>query len=294
LIDILMPFYGDQDLLVQAVSSVLGQNDPRWRLTVVDDNAQPSTVGSWIESLDDSRIRYLINESTLGVTGNFQRCLELASADFVMFAGCDDVLLPGYVRTMMAAVQRFPDAAAYHPRVQVIDAGGATALPLADRVKKLLAPRIANDALLGGEGLVAGLMRGNWLYFPAITWRRSKLGGFTFRQDLPTVLDLDLLVTLVLAGEQLAVLTEEAFAYRRHGASASSRAAVATERFEEEAAFFADCRQSFEVRGWMRAGRAAAWHLTSRLHAALLVPGAIRSGHWQSARRLAAHAFTRR
>ena len=36
-VDIMLPYYGPVDLVQAAVCSVLGQQDPDWRLTVVDD-----------------------------------------------------------------------------------------------------------------------------------------------------------------------------------------------------------------------------------------------------------------
>jgi glycosyltransferase involved in cell wall biosynthesis len=292
MIDILIPYYGDSTFLEHAVTSVLNQTDPRWSLTVVDDNATPSAaVGPWIDSLGDTRVSYVANESTLGLTANFQRCLDLSSSEFVTIMGCDDMLLPNYVEVVSKAIERIPQAAAYHPRVTVIDSDGSSSCGLPDRVKRLLAPRADADALLGGERLAATLMTGNWLYFPSITWRRSALDSLRFRPDLPTTLDLDLAITLILAGEQFAILRDAAFAYRRHDASASSRAALAAERFDEEASFFTACRTSFTSRGWRRAALAARWHLTSRLHAVVLVPRAARTKQWHLARRLVVHAL---
>jgi hypothetical protein len=37
LIDIMMPFYGRVDHFKEAVRSVIEQDDPEWRLTVLDD-----------------------------------------------------------------------------------------------------------------------------------------------------------------------------------------------------------------------------------------------------------------
>ena len=42
-------------------------------------------------------MRYQRNEQNLGVTGNFNKCLELATCDYMVMMGSDDVMLPGYV-----------------------------------------------------------------------------------------------------------------------------------------------------------------------------------------------------
>ena len=67
--------------LEEAIRSVLNQTDPDWRLTVVDDRFPSEAPAKWLESLGDPRITYLSNEENLGVTGNFNRCIELSTAD---------------------------------------------------------------------------------------------------------------------------------------------------------------------------------------------------------------------
>jgi hypothetical protein len=47
------------------------------------------------------------------------------------------------------------------------------------------------------------------------------------------------------------------------------------------------------ARGWSRAARAAEAHLTSRLHAAMLAPKALRTGDVSTGGRLLAHALGR-
>src|SRR5262249_37826946 len=85
-VDILMPYYGDESLMRTAVRSVLVQDDPRWRLTVVDDGTVPG-VAEWFASLGHSRVRYLRNEHNLGVTGNFNKCLDLAEHELTVLMG---------------------------------------------------------------------------------------------------------------------------------------------------------------------------------------------------------------
>ena len=78
-IDIMLPHYGDTALMQAAVQSVLDQTDKDWRLTVVDDGREPD-VPEWFASLGDERVRYLRNEVNLGITRNFQKCVDLVEA----------------------------------------------------------------------------------------------------------------------------------------------------------------------------------------------------------------------
>jgi len=274
-IDVLLPFYGDPQQLREAVNSVLAQTSPHWRLIVVDDCFPGERVQSWLEGLDDPRVVYRRNARNLGVNRNFQHCLELAEAEHVTFLGGDDVMLPRYVELVSAAAET-SGAAMVQPRVRVIDHDGRSVGTLTDRVKSVLLPRGEGDRTMGGERLAARLLTGNWAYFPAICWRRDLALSHGFRPGLDLVLDLRLILDLVADGHEFLLLEEELFAYRRHRDSASSQAALNTARFTEERAFFTEAAEEFRAMGWPRAARAARLHATSRLHAAALVPGAVR------------------
>lgn len=283
---IMIPAYGDSPLLREAVTSVLTQDVEEWSLTVVDDGPVDPVLAGWLAGLDP-RVEYVRNENRLGINRNFQRCLELADAPLVELLGADDRLLPSYVRTMAAAADAYPMAAWLHPRVRVIDATGRCAPGLADRVKA----RIALDppAYVGGEHLAVSLLRGDWMYFPAVTFRTEIVRRYGFRGGLELVQDLDLYLRMLQGGESAVLVDERCFEYRRHEASLSSEQRDSGERFTEEAAYFRQVAADLDAHGWPRAARAARWHVTSRLHAAVGVPGALLGRRWSTARALADH-----
>jgi hypothetical protein len=210
-----------------------------------------------------------------------------------VFLGCDDLLLPNYVAAIHAAFARHPGVGMIQPRVRVIDAGGNAVAPLPDKIKQALSPTRATEHVLSGEELAVSLLHGVWTYFPAICWSRETLHQHPFRPGLETALDLALLLDLVLDGETLVVLASEAFEYRRHMRSASSRTAMDARRFEEEKAVFRSVSPRLRDLGWHRAERAARIHVTSRLHALTLMPAVIGKGDRDALRAYARHALTR-
>ncbi|MCX5177547.1 glycosyltransferase family 2 protein [Streptomyces virginiae] len=272
--EILLPYYGDVALMQDAVRSVLAQDGDDWRLTVVDDGTEPG-VPEWFEQLADPRVRYLRNERNLGVTGNFNRCVELAEYEYLVLMGCDDLMHPNYLQVVRAAADREPTAAMIQPGVQVIGTDGLPFDTLGDRTKrKLYAPKGPGRALLGGEELATSLLRGNWLYFPSICWRTEAVKRFGFRTDLGVIQDLALVVDLLVAGESLATTPEVCFSYRRHAESESSAKAYTGHRFEEAKRFFVETADRLDRHGWLRAAKVSRLHLSSRLHALTLLPGA--------------------
>lgn len=291
----MMPFYGDPEQLRAAVESVLAQTDPEWRLVVIDDQYPDRAPGEWVRSLGDPRVHYLLNEENLGVSGNFSRSLELVESEHFVLMGCDDVLEPGYIAQMRAAVRRFPGTSYFQPQVSVISDRGEAVLPLADRVKRWSRPHKAHPIILQGEPLAVSLLRGNWTYFPSICWRTDAVrDAHGFDPDYEIVLDLALQLTIITGGGTMALLPERTFRYRRHEASVSSATARFGGRFDEERRFFHDVAGRLDAMGWHRAARAARRHVTSRLNAATKLPGAIRVGDRDGRSSLLRHVFTNR
>ncbi|MFI8822531.1 glycosyltransferase family 2 protein [Streptomyces sp. NPDC053431] len=292
-LDIMLPHYGDTALMQAAVRSVLDQTDEDWRLTVVDDGKEPD-VPEWFASLGDSRVRYQRNEQNLGITRNFRKCVDLVESTHFTMLGSDDLLLPGYVATMRAAVAAVPDAAIYQPGVEVIDEHGNASTTLGDEVKKrLYAPKNTGRRLvLQGEPLAANLLGGNWLYFPSIVWRADAVKEISFREDLSVIQDLALIIELIRRGEKLVVEPATAFRYRRHSGSLSSSEAVSGARFGEAVRFFNEVADELDGHGWPKAARAARRHLSMRLHALTMVPGALRHRQSAALRSLLGYALT--
>lgn len=260
----MLPAYGDNALVRETVRSVLAQDDPRWRLTVIDD--APGDLKSWIAELGHEKVRYLPNERRLGINRNFQRCTDEATADLVQLIGADDRLLPDFVRRVHAAAEEHPDVAFFHTNAIVIDENGNEAMPLADKIKRLVS--IKGGVVTGGERLASSLLHGNWMYFPSVVFRREILQKHGFREGYDIVLDLDVYLRILLDGGRVVLFDRPGIEYRRHAASLSSATAGTGARFDEERDYFAETATAMAAAGWPRAARAARWHLTSRLHAA--------------------------
>jgi glycosyltransferase involved in cell wall biosynthesis len=290
-IDIMLPHYGDIAYLKTAVRSVIAQDDESWRLTVIDDSVADNQLPEWFDSLRDDRVRYRRNDQNLGINANFQKCLDLAERDFLVVMGSDDAMLPNYVSTIRRTTDRYPDADVVQAGVEVIDSTGQVVQPLTDRVKRNIYAPTTTPKVMSGEDLAVSLLRGNWTYFPSLCWRREALKDLGFRPGLSVVLDLALMLDLLERGGRLAVVPDLCFQYRRHDASVSSSLASVGGRFTEERDFFLDVAEHMDHIGWHRAAKAARLHLSSRLHALLMLPGAVTSRQTASAKLLVRHAF---
>jgi glycosyltransferase involved in cell wall biosynthesis len=290
---LLVPYWGDPALLDQTLASVLAQTDDRWRVTVIDDAYHDPTAQRTWAAHPDERVTYLRNEVNLGVAGNFEKARRLASGTLVSFLGSDDLLHPSYVAEAWRVHEAHPDADVIQLGVEVVDELGRPADGLTERIKRGLMPRGEGPHVLEGEELATSLLRGNWLYWPSLVFTADALRDVRFRPDLPTILDLALVLDLVTGGARLVVDPVVCFSYRRHAQSASSLGLQAGDRFEEDRRFFAEAAGRMSERGWNRAARAARRRWISRLHAVSLSPEALRHRSGRQLRAIGRHAFTR-
>ena len=291
-LEILLPFYGRFDHFRLAVDSVLAQTDTDWRMTVVDDVYPDLAPGEWVQSLGDSRIRYIRNDVNLGVGKNFAKCVTLMTEEHAVIFGCDDVMLPGYVGRVRQLLAENADASVIQPGVEVIDSDGAVVLPLGDRVKRVYQRRDTRDSpVLVAEDMAASLLRGNWTYFPSLVWRTELLRRFRFDTDREVVPDLVMLLDIAADGGKLVVDDEVVFRYRRHSGSVSSWRATDGSRFTEERELFESSAARFSALGWSHAARAARHHVSSRLNALSQVPLALANRNGRAVASLVRHAF---
>jgi len=271
-LEILIPYYGRFDYLREAVESILAQTDSNWELTVVDDGYPSTEAADYFSQLADPRIEYLRNDSNLGITANFNRCLKLAKREHFVLMGFDDRLRPAFIAEANKLVAVFPDAAIYQLGVEVIDATGEVYQPLPDKIKSILRPKQSEPKALTGGGALASLMLGNWLYFPSLIWKSAKIKQHVFDSRFEIVQDLDLISKILIEGGEMALSDNVCFQYRRHAASESSKAGGNAKRYQEERVLFSELKLALRSRGLNKAALRAELRITSRL-AALVEAG---------------------
>lgn len=287
-VDILLPFYGDVGHLKEAVLSVMSQTDDDWRLIVVDDGYPDPHVREWFSAIEDGRVTYRRNPENLGPNGNYRESLKFVESDLVTIMGADDIMLPNYVETVRSTFAA-TDATVVQPGVLTIDSEGHPSHPLTDRVKDFYAPPRGERVSLSGSEMAASLIKANWTYFPSLAWRAEAILGTGFRTQYSVMQDLALLLDIAKAGGVLVYEPTVTFLYRRHSASDSSAKALSGVRFTEERDFFETFGAEMRDLGWGNASRAARVHLSSRFHAAALLPNALRTRDVEGARRLIGH-----
>jgi len=291
-VDVLFPYYGDVTLMKEAVRSVLRQSYGDFRLIVVDDGYPDPSIPGWFESLGDARISYERNETNLGANANYMKCLGKATNDLLVVMGADDVMLPNHLEWLVDRAQRFPEADMFQPGVFVIDQNSAPSNTMVERAKEHYRPKGTGPRLIGGEDAAVSLLRGAWMYFPSLGWRTATMQRIGFRPEYNVVQDLCMVLDILMQGGKLLLDDYATFLYRRHSGSDSSWRALEGTRFDEERAFFRAMASEMGELGWTRAASVAKRRISSRLHAASLVPKAVANRKWTGVRNLSSHVVS--
>lgn len=263
-VDILLPYWGDLNLLKQTLDSILAQTYDDWRLVIADDCYPSEEAKSYLTGIQDPRIHYIRHEKNMGITKNFNFLLSKVTAPYCIMVGCDDLLLPKYLETALANIN---ECSFYQPGVQVINEVGDIYFPLSDKIKHLLRP---SPGIHSGQRLASSLCTGNWLYFPSIMWRSSVITAYGFDEKYLIAEDLKLELSIIARGGSLFVDSEKTFQYRRFKNSLSGK-----ERnrgglqFKEEREVYKYFSQVFWKRRWYIASFLAKLRLTARLHKTL-------------------------
>jgi glycosyltransferase involved in cell wall biosynthesis len=262
-----IPFYRNVEFLRQAIDSVRAQTSDDWSVIVCDDAGPEPAAADVVRGYSDERITYTRNAENLGIGGNWNRCLELATTELVTLLHADDELLPGYAAAVTRAHGESPVAVAVYPRARVIGVDGRAVFSAPDFAKRVIEPRSERVVLAGEPGLQR-LMRGQTVFCPALCYRRSLLDTAPFSTKWGMVLDLAFLAGVLLDGGQLVGIRDVEYAYRRHRESQSAELTENTQRFREELALFDEIADAADARGWHRAAHTARAKRIVRLHLA--------------------------
>lgn len=130
-VTIAIPTFRRPDLLVETVKSALAQDFTRpFDIVVVDNDPESTGAEALLTALPELRsraFRYYNNAENIGMYPNHNRCLALARGEWVTILNDDDLLLPAFLSTMFAELDRCPQIKGLIARKQRMDQRGVQA-----------------------------------------------------------------------------------------------------------------------------------------------------------------------
>ncbi len=198
-VSVCIPTFNGANYLCQAVESVLAQNYQDFEIVIVDNCSTDQTVivVEDLQKKNNRRIRFYKNDRNLGLVGNFNKCLEYAQGSHIKFLCVDDVLLPGCLEQMVAALDAHQSVTlACSSRLIVNETGeelGLKQYPSQDII------------IRGSKAITRCLFGKNYIGEPtAVMFRKSDLTS-RFREDLPQLVDMEMWFRLLEQGDLLKI-----------------------------------------------------------------------------------------
>jgi glycosyltransferase involved in cell wall biosynthesis len=104
LISVCVPVYNGGTYLEACLESILAQTLDDYEIIVVDDGSGDNSVSIIEKSKEiNAHLKFYKNERNLGLVGNWNRCLELATGKWIKFVFQDDLIAPTCLEKMMQA-----------------------------------------------------------------------------------------------------------------------------------------------------------------------------------------------
>lgn len=107
LVSICIPVYNGAEHISETIESVLTQEYTYLEIIILDNNSSDMTyqiVSKY--TLHDERIKLFKNDETIEMGDNWNRCIDLATGDYMMLLSADDLLLPQFISTAIKAFER--------------------------------------------------------------------------------------------------------------------------------------------------------------------------------------------
>ena len=127
-ITIVLPVYGRSELLEPALSSVLSQTSPNWRLLIADDGSGADTqdfLVRWMAQHPGQQIRWVRRQRNLGLFANLNKAIEQADTDWILLLCSDDLLLASAIEEIQDLRERWPDTGLILSTFESINADGS-------------------------------------------------------------------------------------------------------------------------------------------------------------------------
>jgi len=151
-------------MIGDAIASALGQSYRNLEVLVVDNASTDNTADVVRPFLSDPRLKYIRNESNLGLFGNFNRCIEASNGDLIHILHSDDMIEKDFTRACVTFFLQYPE---------VYLTFGSAKLVQDDRVVTELRYSDSDVVIRPPDGFRQLLARRNFIICPTVMARRE-------------------------------------------------------------------------------------------------------------------------
>jgi glycosyltransferase involved in cell wall biosynthesis len=230
LVSVCIPTFNAARWILDCLESARAQSYPRFEVLIIDDASTDETV-ELIRSIDDERIRMVVNDQNIGLARNWNKCVKMSRGDFIKFLFHDDILYPDCVEKMMQLLLSNENVGlVFSPRDIIVEGDPENELAKVwlQNCTTLHTRFRAIEPINHGRELFAQYLsrgfRGNWIGEPSSVLIRkecfTRLG--LFNPNLYQVCDVEMWLRIMFSYD-IGFLPEKVTAFRFHSDSTSFR-----------------------------------------------------------------------
>ena len=188
-VSVLMGIFNCADTLEQAVVSIQNQTHSDWELILCDDGSADDTYRiAKMLAEQDSRIILLKNERNMGLNYTLNRCLQVATGDYIARMDGDDACVPERFEMQLEILRSHPEIDIVSSHMTFFDETGEWGLA---KIPANPSP----EQIVGGTAI----------HHAAVLMRKSAMdavGGYSEDPRTMRVEDLDLWIRLYARGSR--------------------------------------------------------------------------------------------
>ena len=208
-VSIVMSFHNEPLQWIRfAVESILEQTLQNIELIIVCDNPDHAEGISYIRSLHDKRIRFIINPENVGPTKSFNTAIAVAEGEYIARMDADDISLPKRLQTQVEYLDSHPEVSVCATDTHTIDKEGK--ITRRNRYKR--------------KKDIALMFISNCIAHPSVMFRKNLLEvrNPIYNEDYRYSQDYELWLFLILNGHKIHMIDRSLLLYRKHGIQIST------------------------------------------------------------------------
>ncbi len=111
-ISICIPTFNRCDLLEKTLKSAIFQTRKPYEIIVVDNHSTDNTK-EVVEKYKKYKIKYYRNRKNLGIVGNWNKCIDYSTGNYISILHSDDLISPNWYEVWDKIISRNPDVDAF-------------------------------------------------------------------------------------------------------------------------------------------------------------------------------------
>ena len=125
LVSIVIPAYNNENTIIATLESVRRQSYEKIEIIIIDDNSTDKTLQLITEQQKaDDRIIIYHNSTNLGMTGNWNKCIQVSNGEFVKLVCADDLLDENEIEKETQAMLVNPSVNLVESDTRLVDING--------------------------------------------------------------------------------------------------------------------------------------------------------------------------